>query len=219
MNINDINKDFPIINWDFDEEDMEMGMMTNSLVPDPAIEIDYLKFSKDKEVVKASFKTDKMKRIITGPVCLADTLIYRNSPTMGEYYGKFSADTIEKMMIKYTLDGNTHKMNELHTSNKQVRDIYMIESYIVGDKVTSELFNVPKGSWIASYFVKSEEFWDEYIMSDKFKGFSLEGSFFEIYENMKSDQFIKELDILTNKNLEQTEFKIKAQNLYNKYYK
>ena len=53
------------------------GMNAISLVESPAVEHDFLCFSKEKQPVKMQF--DDAKHIITGVVCLADTPIYRYS--------------------------------------------------------------------------------------------------------------------------------------------
>ena len=97
---------------------------------------------------------------------------------MGDYLVKFSEDTIFKMMQKYFKDNKIHRVNEDHNSKAEVNNVTMIESFVVGDRVTSELYpNIPKGSWVASFYIQDKDYWDNVIMSDEFTGFSLEGSF------------------------------------------
>jgi hypothetical protein len=58
----------------------------------------------------------------------------------------------------------------------------MIESFIVGDRTTSELYpDLPKGSWVASFYIEDKEYWNK-IKQEGFTGFSLEGFFEEQYE-------------------------------------
>lgn len=187
-------RQIPIISWTIDEEDMNMGVDAISFVSDPATQVNWQKFNQKN----LHFEKDKVKRIVTGPVMLANTLIYRYSPMIGEYYGKFNEETIEKMMIKYFKDNKIHRVNEEHTSNKTVKGVYLVESFIVGDRTKSNVFdNLPKGSWIASFYVEDEKYWNEKIMSDEFSGFSLEGAFFEnIEEEMVTEVYNKIKDLV-----------------------
>lgn len=211
-NDKEINDKLPIIDWTIDEFDMAMGLDTVSVVSQPAIEIDYIRLNKETPI---QLKKDKMRRVITGPVMLADTLIYRSNPQMGEYYGKFSKETIEKMVIKYFKDGKTHRVNEEHDSKKQVSDIYMFESYIVGDTVKNTLFSdLPDGSWVASFYVENEKYWNDKIMSDNFKGFSLEGAFFEEIENKMEKTFNKYIENILNSDINEEESIEKIKELF-----
>ena len=183
-------KKIPVIEWTFDENDMDMGVDCISFVEDPATEVNWMKFNAKKP---QRFEKNKAKRMVTGPIMLADTPIYRVSESMGEYFGKFSPETIEKMMIKYFKEGKMNRVNEEHTSNRIVDDVFLVESFIVGDKIESKLFeNLPAGTWVGTFYIKDEEYWNEKIMKDEFGGFSLEGMFFEeLEENMMSQLYSK----------------------------
>lgn len=169
----------PVYYLDINDEDMSSGVDAISFVDRPAIEMDWVKFSKDK---KYKYETNEAKRIVTSPVMLAETPIYRYEESLGEYYVKYSADTIFRMRNKYIMDGKQNRVNEQHDSTRPVKDVYMVESFIVGDKVESKLFDVPDGTWVASFYIPDENYWNEKIMSDEFGGFSLEGWFTENYE-------------------------------------
>jgi hypothetical protein len=133
---------------------------------------------------------DYEKRIVNAPVMLAETSIPRYSPELGKYWVKFSKETIERMMKKYFRDNKIHNVNTNHNP-EQVRDgVYMIESYIVGDRNSSKMFpNIPDGSWVATFSVENDEVW-ELIKSGEYSGFSLEGFFIEKYE----DEMINNLE-------------------------
>lgn len=123
------------------------------------------------------------KRIVTAPVMLADTKIVRHSDAIGKYYVKFTPESIEKMMRKYFVDGKINNVNVNHSSIDKKDEIYMIESFIVGDRTKSLVFSdIPDGSWVASYYVGNDEVWEK-IKSGEFNGFSLEGSFFQKIED------------------------------------
>jgi hypothetical protein len=123
------------------------------------------------------------KRIVMAPVMLADTKIVRHSNEIGKYYVKFTPETIEKMMRKYFVDGKINNVNVNHEQGEKKDDIYMIESFIVGDRTKSMVFSdIPDGSWVASYYVGNDEIWEK-IKSGEYNGFSLEGSFFQKIED------------------------------------
>ena len=82
-----------------DPTDQVTGMDAISLVEFPAVEVDFLKFSKD-ESIQLQFENEE-KRIITGVALLADTPIYRIKPDGEEYYVVFDKETIEQLITKY----------------------------------------------------------------------------------------------------------------------
>jgi len=182
-----------IIYLDIEDEDMYSGMDAISFVDQPATEINWTAFSK-QATEKKLFKTNKAEQIVTSPVMLAETEIFRTSEDMGDYYVKFSAEMISRMRNKYVMDGRQNEVNENHDSKSKVKDVYMVESYIVGDKVTSELYpDLPKGTWVASFHIPDTNYWNKNIMSDKFKGFSLEGFFIESYEMSLQDRKVNDV--------------------------
>lgn len=169
---------YPIIYLDIDENDMNSGMSSLSFVDRPATKIEWQTFNDDYY-----FKKNEVQRLITSPVMLAETPILRHSDILGQYYVKFSKQTIFNMMKKYFKENKIHRVNEQHNSKRQVNNVYMVESFIVGDKVTSNLFNdIADGSWVATFFVEDELYWEDNIMNGDFNGFSLEGNFTEQYE-------------------------------------
>ena len=90
----------------------ESGMAVISLVDDPAIQIPFMTFKEQSE-----FKfniSDEDKRLVCGPVMLADTPIYRNQNNM-EFYITYSKESIIHMVEKYFKNNNisyvTYKIN------------------------------------------------------------------------------------------------------------
>jgi hypothetical protein len=131
---------------------------------------------------KVHFSLNEEKRIITAPVMLAETEILRYNPSIGKYYVKFSEETIMKMMKKYFKDNKIHRVNEEHDPRRVADGVYMIESFIVGDRTESKLYpDLPKGSWVASFYIEDKEYWEK-IKQEGFTGVSLEGFFEEQYE-------------------------------------
>lgn len=176
-------------------DDSVTGIDAISLVQSPAVEHDFLCFSKDEKPV--SLKFDNAKHIITGVVCLADTPIYRYNEKHGEYYVVFTKETIRKMVEKFAKDGLFSSVNLQHDDKRFVEGVYMVESYIT-DKERGinpvEFSDIPEGSWICSYYIENEALWNEIINGDKLNGFSLQGVFrleeqFEKHEQPKDETF------------------------------
>lgn len=173
-------------------DDELTGINAISLVESPAVEKDFLCFSKEKETVKLNF--DNAKRVISGVVCLADTPIYRYNEKYGEYYVVFSKETIQKMVEKFAKMDLFKSVNLQHDDTKFVDGIYMFESYIINKERginPVEFSDIPDGSWIASYKVENDELWDEIINGNKLNGFSLQG-LFELEEKFTEQKPVEE---------------------------
>jgi hypothetical protein len=156
--------------------DVLSGMDAISLVYDPAMEVNFLTFSKEYAL---QFANDE-KRIVSGIVCLADTPILRVNPETGEQYQVvFTKDVIEKLMEKYSKQLLINRVNIEHTDDSFTDGIYMLESFIINKErgiCPVEFENVPDGSWYISFKVENELLWDK-IKSGEVRGFSLQGLF------------------------------------------
>lgn len=173
-------------------DDKLTGINAISLVESPAVEKNFLCFSKEKETVKLNF--DNAKRVISGVVCLADTPIYRYNERYGEYYVVFSKETIQKMVEKFAKMDLFKSVNLQHDDTKFVDGIYMFESYIINKERginPVEFSDIPDGSWIASYKVENDELWGEIINGNKLNGFSLQG-LFELEEKFTEQKPVEE---------------------------
>jgi hypothetical protein len=138
------------------------------------------------------------KRLVTAPVMLAETKIARYNPELGKYWVKFSKETIEKMMKKYFKENKIHKVNVNHDSTQQQDGVYMMESYIVGDRNESKVFpNLPEGSWVATFYVDNPDVWEK-IKDGEYNGFSLEGYFIEKYEDEMITRINEQLERIVN---------------------
>ena len=169
-------------------DDFETGIDAISLVDFPAVERNFLCFSKDEKRVNLKF--DASKHVITGVVALADTPIYRYNEKMGEYYVVFSKETIVKMVEKFAKMDLFKSVNLQHDDNNFVDGIYMFESYITNKERginPKEFEDIPDGSWICSFKVENEALWNEIINGDKLNGFSLQGMF-ELEEQFEKQE-------------------------------
>ena len=136
--------------------------------------------SKIRQVEKMSFAIqDEEERIISGPLMLADTPIYRYDAN-GEYYVVFTKDTIKKIAQKYFKKGYQSNVNLMHDNGQVVDGVTMFESWIVDEKRGIKPMNgyedVKDGSWFGSFKVENDDVWNM-VKEGKVKGFSVEGIF------------------------------------------
>ena len=158
-----------VINMDDDVT----GMTAVSLVEHPAIEVPFLCFETEKQ----SFQLNNDKRIITGPAILADTPIYRNSPSRGEYQVVFTKETIRQIVEKYAKNQLFNVVNLQHNEDTFVNNCYMVESLIIDKErgiCPNEFKDIPDGSWIVSYKVDDDALWNEIKNGKHLNGFSIE---------------------------------------------
>lgn len=156
-------------------DNSEEGILDISLVDYPAVKRDFVLFSQDK--MNFSIQSEE-KRIISGVVMLADTPIYRKSPTAGEYYIVFTRDIIEMMVEKMSFEGKLNNIT-LNHNGQLVEGVTLVELFIKDSSKglnPSYLPDVTEGSLIASYKVENEDIWNQ-IKAGQFRGFSLSGIF------------------------------------------
>lgn len=164
------------------EDEMD-GITAISLVDYPAVESNFICFSKNKKPQIFSIENEE-EHIITGVLMLCDTPIYRRNGDF-EYYINFSKDTIKQMSVKLLKDGSFKNISFQHNGELLPQGcIEMIELFIKNDtKGISPNFveNIPDGSLMVSFKVNDDEIWNECKNGDFLNGFSLEG-FFDVEE-------------------------------------
>lgn len=147
-----------------------------ALVDKPAIERNFLRFKEDRLTFEIQ---DEERHIISGPIMLADTPIYRNDNGQ-EYFVSFPKDTIYKIVKKMFQKNYTGNVNLMHDPKKIVEGVTMFECWISdesrGVKPMKGFEDAPDGSAFASYFVDNDDVWSK-VKSGEFKGFSVEGLF------------------------------------------
>ena len=152
-----------------------------SLVETPAIEVNYIAFSKDQPKPHSFKIQDSEQHKLIGPLMIADTPIYRrNQDTNEEYYVTFDAKSIENSVKNFTKKGYNSHINMSHADD--VEGAYLMESWIVtdpkNDKSAAYGFKgITKGSWFGTVYCPNQAIWDTYITSGQLKGFSVEGMF------------------------------------------
>ena len=146
-----------------------------ALVDTPAIEMNWQAFNNNNY----KFSAIEEKRIISGPLMVADLPIYRRDSS-GEYYGVFKAEDIYNLRNKFFKKSLDKSVNIMHDSAQMVDGVFMIESFLIDSKrgiLSPKGYNLTDGSWFGSYKVDNEEIWNDFIKTGEFKGFSVEGLF------------------------------------------
>lgn len=169
-------------------DDIETGMSTISLVDDPAICVDFLKFAEQK----LTFANED-KHTIYGPAILCDVPIYRYNPHMGEYNIVFNKETIEKIVTRYSQNKLWNMVNLQHNGNAYVDNVIMTSMFIKNterglDPV--EFKDVPEGSLFVEFKVTDDELWNQLKNDNKINGFSI-----EIYADLEKQMMSKETEI------------------------
>lgn len=189
--------DFPIYNATI--SDKEEGLFCLSLVTDPATEVNFVYFDKDKPIVKFAVE-NQMERLVSGVIMLADTPIYRRTVGGYEYYINFTKDVLKVMAEKMIYDGVGSSVNIQHQDNSNVDGVNLVELFVIDREkgIAPTYFSeVPDGSLIGTYKVHNDEVWSM-IENGDVLSFSLEGIFnmveVEEFKNKKTNIFKMKVD-------------------------
>ena len=173
-----MNLDLPVYMLDINEDlqdDAQVDFI--SLVDKPAIQKNWNAFNNKQ---KFEIVSEDM-RIISGPIMLADTPIFRSDAHYGDYYVAFSANTILKIMQKYFRKGFQSNVNVMHNGQLTLDDVTLFESFQSDEKrgipPMKGFEDTPWGSWFGSMVVNNEQVWEEQVKTGLLKGFSVEGIF------------------------------------------
>jgi hypothetical protein len=194
---------FPIYKLTIDE-DIEDGTGVEyvALVDNPAIERNWLAFN-NVNPMRFAIENEE-KRIVSGPLMVADLPIYRRDEKYGEYYAVFDSNTIMQIVQKFFKNKYNTNVNIMHSSSDKVDGVFMFESFIInrdrGVNAPKGFEGLSNGSWFGSYKVENDEVWAE-IKAGTFKGFSVEGPFVqELFTEKplsKIDEIINIIDSIT----------------------
>ena len=157
--------------FDITLDDIEQGMYKISLVDKPAIEENFIYFN---EVKKIEMFSNDEKQEVVGPIMIPNKEILRHSPDMGYYYVRFTAETIQEIMYKYSKEGlfNAFGINHAHdTEDVVMLEVWMKESE--NDKSKDYGYELPNGTVFVKAKIESDELFSS-IKSGEINGFSIE---------------------------------------------
>lgn len=195
-----------IVELKLDEVKNGEGITAISLVKHPAIEQNWIAFSKGGVEAKPfkgyAFKTiDEDQRIITGPAMIPEKLIYRKDGDGEESFVFFTEDTVRQLSERFLLQGKQNNMTLEHQAT--LNDLSVVESWIVEDpkrdKSAMYGFDLPIGSWFVKVKVLNDDVWN-LVKEGGVAGFSVEGVFTqEIINNSKTEMKTTKLDSYLDK--------------------
>jgi hypothetical protein len=164
------------------------GVYAISLVENPAMEGLFIALSKQEEIKLA--EVDKEQRILMGLVLEPNKAIYRNQG--GEEFNiVFSEETIKELSHNFFKLGYQQNSTIEHESKNKIEGVTFVESWIVEntkiDKSANFGFSYPKGSWIATMKVDSDEVWENYVKTGKVQGISVDAMLSLEEVNLKSN--------------------------------
>lgn len=164
------------------------GVYAISLVENPAMEGLFIALSKQNEIKLA--EVDKEQRILMGLVLEPNKPIYRNQG--GEEFNiVFDADTVKELSHGFFKSNSQKNSTIEHDEKQKIEGVTFVESWIVEnteiDKSTNFGFSYPKGSWIATMKVDSQEVWDNYVKTGKVQGFSVDAMISLEEVNLKTE--------------------------------
>lgn len=181
------------------------GIITVSLVDDPAVESDFVSFARYSAQQMQLFSlSDTSEHLITGCLMKADTPIYRNDNGY-EYYIVFSKETIKTMAQKMLSDGSFKNIDTQHNGKLLPHGALTLTELYVKDSnkgIDPNFVDVPDGSLMITFKVNDESIWQECVGGDYLNGFSLEG-FFDT----------KQIDFSKNKKNKTKSFKMRIKEL------
>jgi hypothetical protein len=163
-----MDKDLPL--YDITLEDFEQGMYKISLVDKPAIEENFIYFSKQSIEM---FANDE-KREVVGPIMIPNKQILRQSAENGYYYVRFTEETIREIMYNYSKKGLFNEFGIQHEND--TNDVVMLEIWMKesdNDKSKDYGFDLPNGTVFVKAKIESNELFNA-IKDGEINGFSIE---------------------------------------------
>lgn len=194
-----IDKNLPI--YELYLKDDEDGMECISFVDYPAIESKWMLFDEHKPI---QLSKDNKKHIVFGPALIPDFLIYRRDTDNTEYYVKFSAETIETMLERWSKQGLTNEINLMHNHNLVVEDCTIMSMFLKNSEMginPTGYEDLPDNTLFVSYKI-SPKLWDMIEKGEAdLNGFSIEA--YMSYKRIEMSQEPKDLidEILNDKDL------------------
>jgi hypothetical protein len=161
-------------------EDNSDEIFAISLVENPAIQSDFVYFSKQKESIQFA-KVDNDQRKLVGAILIPDKNILRIDEQTGESYEVFfSKKTVAQLAQNYLKRKMVDKATLEH--DNKIKGVTLVESWIKESKTNdkSNLYglNAPLGTWLGVFSIDrtpaGDKLWNEYVKTGKVKGFSVE---------------------------------------------
>jgi len=171
-------------------EEAEAFLDSVSIVDKPAIERNFVAFSKEPKV-ELHFNDDKM--VVLGPAMVPNQRIARTGDDGELYFVYFTEETI-RLAADLFLKKDKASKNNINHIPQYSEKLHVMESWIKesdNDKSVDYGFgDLPIGTWFVSMKVDDMETWQK-IKSGELNGFSVEGSFMFGDEQLETVNFAR----------------------------
>jgi len=167
----------PVVQFTIDPNKAKSGVKVLSLVDQPAIQSDFVFFSKQKSQFQ-KLEGEQFKQIVAGLVLIPDQQILRLDANGNPFYGIFSKETIVEARNKFHKEKLTDVVNTQH-SDKDYVDAFLIESFIIDseerlkDVKLKGIKEATIGSWFVAYKIEDAETFKK-VVDGELRGFSVE---------------------------------------------
>lgn len=203
-----MDKQLPIIQLMIDPgDDADTQVDCVSLVDAPAIERNFLAFSKAEEKKVMHFTSlNEEEQVVIGPAMIPDVPIYRKTDG-NEYYVVFSKDTVKQIAEKFFRKGFQNNANLMHDAAQKAEGVCYFQSFIrdTAKGMTGLAGDYPEGTWFLGAKISNPDVWAK-IKSGEIKGFSVEGLFQYKKEALSAQQAEEKIrSILADDSLEDEE--------------
>lgn len=187
--------DYPHFKLKLIPNEQELGMKIMSMVSEPAIMVNWVKFNSEKPI-KFSIQ-DEDQRIVFAPALIPDLPIKRVS---GDeiFFVSIDRDNILQTAIKFAKDNLANKVDENH-DEQLLSGITIFESFVTSENrvtLAKGFEELPVGTWFITAKVNNDEVWNK-IKSGELNGFSIDALFkfekAEILDNKEVLAITKEI--------------------------
>ena len=166
------------------DETSDYGLLGISFVDMPAIEQNFVYFSKDTE---PQLFLNAEKHEVVSPVLIPNQLILRISPEGERYYVRWSKETIEKLAKHYIAQQRANNYSYMHQwfdsdegeyEDTLLKDVYTLEMWTIEDAKNDKAnkvygYHLPEGTLMVHLKVHNRKLWQK-IKSGEVKGLSIE---------------------------------------------
>lgn len=177
------------VKFEIDPDDKGTGVKAISLVDQPALESDFIAFSKERPQY-TELKIEGYKQVVAGLALIPDKDIIRLAG--GEkYIAYFTKESIEKIRDKFHKEQMTSNVNVDHSQDDFIEG-YLIESFIIdsperlADITAKGIKDAVLGSWFVAYKIEDEKVFKE-VLDGKLRGFSVEIFVHKMFKATKTE--------------------------------
>ena len=165
------------VKFEIDPEDKITGVKAMSLVDAPAMESEFIAFSKEKPQY-IELKLAGYKQVVAGMALIPEKDILRQTSDGEKYLAYFTKDSIERIRDKFHKEMMTSEVNVDH-SQEDFIDAYLIESFIIdsperlADLTARGIKDPVMGAWFVAYKIEDEQTFKR-VLAGELRGFSVE---------------------------------------------